>query len=194
MILTDGMLLLHKKGGGITAVEAKSGKTLWAYEQKPVLGTVAANDRHVVVMVDDRIVSLDRKTGKERWRSEPVPRPKKYSVRFTPNLIPIEDIVLFAGGEKSNAHRDHQGNYSWKTGIDDTLTGLAADTGKALWTAKHPLSGYASSEDLFVIDGVAWFGETTSGHAKGTVTGINIKTGKIFMNTSLHRLICYNKF
>ena len=179
MILTDGMLLLHKKGGGVTAVDAKSGKNLWTFQKSPVIGTLAADARHVVVMVDDRIISLDRKTGVERWRSKPVPRPKKYSIRFTPNLIPIDDVVLFAGGEKSNAHTDHNGNYSWKIGIDDTLTGMKADTGEVLWTAKHPLSGYASSEDLFVIDGVAWFGETTSGHAKGTVTGVNIKTGKV---------------
>ena len=59
------------------------------------------------------------------------------------------------------------------------MNALSLNTGKALWTAPHPLSGYASSEDLFVIDDVVWCGETTSGHAVGHYTGHDVKTGKI---------------
>ena len=61
----------------------------------------------------------------------------------------------------------------------DMMTALSAETGEVLWTAPHPPSGYASSEDLFVIDGVVWCGETTSGHAVGHYAGHDVRTGKI---------------
>jgi outer membrane protein assembly factor BamB len=132
-----------------------------------------------VFLVGDRIACLNKKDGKQIWQSEPVPRPEKYHVRFTPTLILYDDIVLWAGGEKSVGHKDHQGNYSWFKGLNDTVNALSAETGKLLWTAPHPLSGYASSEDLFVIDGVVWCGETTSGHAVGHYKGHDVKTGKV---------------
>jgi len=83
-------------------------------------------------------------------------------------------VVLFAGGEFAA-----NGNRSWAINKDDTLTALSAETGKILWTAPHPLSGYASSEDLLVTNGTVWCGETTSGHAVGKFTGRDVQTGKV---------------
>ncbi len=172
-------VLFVRQEKGLVAFDSASGERLWETDMVPVRGSLALDARHAAFLLEDRIVCLDRKTGRERWRSEPVPRPKSYPIRSNPILILYEDVVLFAGGEKSVGHRDHQGNYSWKVGIDDTITALAASTGKVLWTAPHPLSGYASSEDLFVIDGVVWCGETTSGHAVGHFAGRDVRTGKV---------------
>jgi len=48
-----------------------------------------------------------------------------------------------------------------------------------LWSAYHPPSGYRSPEDLLVVDGLVWTGETTSGRAVGVFTGRDPKTGKV---------------
>jgi outer membrane protein assembly factor BamB len=178
LVYSQGVLFVRKENG-LIAVDAASGKEAWKTDQVPVRGSLAVDQKHAVFLVKDRIVCLDKEDGKQLWQSKPVPRPKKYHPRFDPILILYKDVVLWAGGEKSVGHKDHQGNYSWFKGIDDTVNGLSAETGKLLWTAPHPLSGYASSEDLFVIDGVVWCGETTSGHALGHYAGYDYKTGKM---------------
>ena len=177
LLCSDGVLYV-KKQETLMAIDAGSGELIWKTAEAPVQGSVAIDKDNVVFLVDDRVVCLDREAGKQRWRSEPVPRAEKYNVRFGPIMIVHDDVVLFAGGEKSVGHRDGQGNYSWNKGIDDTITALSLRDGKVLWTAPHPLSGYASEEDLFVIDGVVWCGETTSGHAKGSFKGYDLKSGK----------------
>ncbi|MFW6171817.1 MAG: PQQ-binding-like beta-propeller repeat protein, partial [Planctomycetota bacterium] len=123
---------------------------------------------------DDRLVCVDRDNGEVRWESEQLPRPDKYTTRSGPTLILYEDLVLLASSEFAS-----EGNRSWKVGKPDTLTVLSAADGEVLWDGPHPLSGYASTEDLFVIDGVVWCGETTSGHAVGTFIGRDAETGKV---------------
>ena len=178
LVYAGGMLFVRKEDG-LMALDAISGKELWKTDRTPVRGSLAVDSARVAFLLGDRIVCLNRKDGKELWRSKPVPRPEKYHIRFNPILILYGDVVLFVGGEKSVGHRDHQGNYSWAVGKNDTVNALSAKTGEVMWTAPHPLSGYASSEDLFVIDGVVWCGETTSGHAVGHFAGRDVKTGKI---------------
>ncbi len=175
IVCEGGALFLCRTGApALLAVEADSGKLLWKHDGPVLRGTLGVGGGRAVFFADDRIVALDRATGEPLWRSEPVPRAKSYPLRFTPTLVLAGDVVLFAGGEFAA-----KGNRSWKVDKPDTLTALDAATGKRLWTADHPLSGYASSEDLLVIDGVAWYGETTSGHAVGTVTGRDVRTGKV---------------
>ena len=158
----------------LLAIQADSGKTIWTAEQPILKGTLATDGGRVIFMSEARIVCLDRGEGTESWRSDPLPRAENYPYRFTPTLVLCDDVALFAGGEFAA-----NGNRSWATEKDDTLTALSAETGEVLWTAPHPLSGYASSEDLLVVDGVVWCGETTSGHAVGRFTGRDVKTGKV---------------
>ncbi len=158
----------------LIAIQADSGDVAWTADRDILRGTLAADGRRVVFMCEDRVVSLDRANGKELWRSDPLPRAEQYPLRFTPTLVLYKDVVLFAGGEFAA-----NGNRSWAINKDDTLTALSAETGKTLWTAPHPLSGYASSEDLLVTNGTVWCGETTSGHAVGKFTGRDVQTGKV---------------
>jgi outer membrane protein assembly factor BamB len=157
----------------LLAIDAESGKQLWSSSQPLHTGTLAADERQVVFLSDKRIVALDRASGKELWRSEEVPLADAYPVRFNPSLVLYKDVVLFAGGEYAA-----KGNLSWDVNKDDTLTALSAATGKVLWTAPHPLSGYGSSEDLLVVNDLVWCGETTSGHAVGRFVGRDIHTGE----------------
>ncbi len=160
--------------GRILAIRADSGDVLWTAVYSVLKSTLTVDRQRVVFMAEDRLVCLDGRSGKVQWTSKPLPRAERYPVRSAPTLVLYEDVVLFAGGEIAA-----EGNRSWKTNQDDTLVALSASDGKELWRGPHPLSGYASAEDLFVIDGVVWCGETTSGHAVGRVTGRDVRTGKV---------------
>ena len=160
--------------GRILAIRADSGDVLWTAAYAVLKGTLTVDGPRVVFMAEDKLLCMDGRSGKVQWTSKPLPRAKQYPVRSAPTLVLYEDVVLFAAGEKAA-----EGNRSWDINQDDTLVALSATDGKELWRGPHPNSGYASAEDLFVIDGVVWCGEMTSGHAVGRVTGRDVRTGKV---------------
>ena len=158
----------------IVAVKADTGKTLWSVKTKVLPMTLAADSGRVVLHDGQCVVSLDRKTGKQAWRSDPIARAKEIKAFYGPILVLYEDVVLFSGGETAGMQTG-----SWYTKGKDTMTALSGKTGKVLWSAYHPPSGYRSSEDLLVVDGLVWTGETTSGRAVGVFTGRDPRTGKV---------------
>ncbi|MHC4399264.1 MAG: outer membrane protein assembly factor BamB family protein [Planctomycetota bacterium] len=162
----------------IMAVRADTGDVLWATERRVLPGTLAADPKHVVFHDARSIVCLDRSTGQEAWRSEPVASTDEVHGFYLPILVLLlvlyDDVVLFSGGETAGKQTG-----SWYESGDDTLTALSAEDGKVLWTAYHPPSGYRSPEDLLVADGLVWTGETTSGRAVGVFTGRDPKTGEV---------------
>jgi len=146
-----------------------AGKLLWSRESRVAPVTLAAAGGRIYFHDGDKVVCLDARTGRNVWTSKPIPRWKPMHVLFGPTLVVYEDVVLFAGGEKMDPLR----------GGDDTMTALSAKTGEVLWTAPHPPSGYASAEDLFVIDGLVWCGETTNRRSSGIFTGRDLHTGEV---------------
>ncbi|MHC4401585.1 MAG: outer membrane protein assembly factor BamB family protein [Planctomycetota bacterium] len=153
----------------LTAVEAATGRLLWSRESTVAPVTLASADRRVYFHDGDAVRCLDAATGKPIWSSQPIPRWKPMHVLFGPGLIVHDDVVLFAGGEQMDPLR----------GGRDTMTALSAQTGKTLWTAPHPPSGYASAEDLLVVDGLVWCGETTNRRDSGVFTGRDLHTGEV---------------
>jgi len=158
----------------ILAVNAQSGEVLWAASHWVAQLTLAATSDGVYFCSRDRIVCLDRATGKLAWQSDPVPRGAQFPSYYAPTLVVHGGVVLFAGGETASAKAR-----TWYTEGKDTMTALSAKTGKALWSAYHPPSGYASPEDVFVVGGLVWTGETTSGRAVGVFTGRDLRTGEV---------------
>ncbi len=158
----------------VMAVEADSGKTLWEHASSVAPLSLAVDAERVVFHDGGKIVCLDRGTGAVKWASEPVPLVKKIMSFFAPTMVLRDGVVLFAGGEESGLVKSGGGARK-----SDTLTALAGDTGKLLWTAEHLPSGYSSPEDLFVIDGVVWFGGVSAGGLPGTVKGLDLHTGAV---------------
>ena len=158
----------------IMALKADTGDVVWTADRWIAPLTLAADSRSVYFCCRDRIVCLHRATGKPAWESEPVPRAASFPSYFTPTLIVEDGVVLFAGGETAAKKAR-----TWYTEGEDTLTALSATTGKVLWSAYHPPSGYASPEDVFVTNGQVWTGESTSGRAVGVFTGRDLHTGKV---------------
>lgn len=158
----------------LIALNAESGDILWKSEHPVVKLAFAMKDDRVVLLSEDRILCLNKTTGDLMWRSEPVARAEQWPVRAGPTLVLYDDVVLLAGGELAA-----EDNRSWKVDRNDTLTALSIKDGRILWKAPHPLSGYASPEDVLVADGKVWIGETTSGHAVGRFVGRDVHTGEM---------------
>jgi outer membrane protein assembly factor BamB len=158
----------------VVAVNAATGQMLWEFRSAVVPLTLGVKGDSVYFHDGDRIVSLDRRTGEKRWASVPVPIVKRIMSFFAPTLVARDNVVLFAGGEESGLVKSTGGATK-----SDTLTALDAKTGKVLWTAKHPPSGYSSPEDLFVIGDTVWFEGSSNGNLPGVVTGLDLLTGTV---------------
>ncbi len=157
----------------VLAVEPATGAVRWEVETPILPVTLAAEGDRAFLHDGESVVCLGLAKGKEQWRSEPVARSEILRSFFAPILLVKDGIVLFAGGEKAG----HQTG-AWVR-EDDTMTALDAATGKVLWTAPHPPSGYRSAEDVLVLGDTVWTGETTSGRAEGLFTGRNLRTGDV---------------
>ena len=153
----------------IVAAEADTGKVLWKKQATVVPLTLSADRARVLFHDGKRIVCLDRAGGEELWASEPIARAEPIRSWFAPTLVVYKDVVLFAGGEKIVRHRSG----------DDSMTALDARTGRVLWTAEHPPSGYDSPEDLMVVDDLVWTAPMTNRRDTGQFTGRNLLTGEV---------------
>ena len=150
----------NEKPRRIMAIQADTAKVLWGVESPVVPLTLAADREHVYFHDGDSIVCLDRRTGEETWKSEPVERRPLIPASFGPTLVVYDDVVVFAGGTRS-------------------MTAVSAEDGKELWTAEHRRGGHYSPEDLLVIDGVVWSGEIAAGGDSGIFTGRDLHTGEV---------------
>ncbi len=144
----------------VMAVDAQSGKQLWAKQTKVSPLTLAAAGDRVFFHDGQRLVCMNQKSGKLEWQTEPVTRRNQFTFNFGPRLVIYEDVVLYAGG-------------------DGKMVGVSIADGKELWSAEHPNSGYQSPQDLMVVQGLVWCAPTTSGKDTGVFTGRDPKTGEV---------------
>jgi len=156
----------------VMAVDTATGRVKWKVETTPLKLTLTAGKKGVFFHDGKSVVCLDRKNGKTLWQSEPVAANTRMNEAFGPTMVIQDDVVLFANVE----------NWTYARGALDTLTALSAETGKKLWSAPHPPSGYASPEDTFVIKGLVWTSESTSRGNSGTFTARDLKTGEVRMS------------
>ena len=163
-----------ERGWKVMSLDPKTGETLWTKNEAVLPTTLATDSKHVVFHNGESVVCLDFVTGKEKWRSEKIARAEKIQSFYSPTLVLYKDVVLFSGGETAGKQTG-----GWYRGGKDTMTSVDVETGKVLWAAEHPPSGYRSAEDLLVVDGLVWTGETTSGRAAGLFTGRDPRTGEI---------------
>ena len=144
----------------VMAVEAKSGRILWRYKSSVAPLTLTAQQDRVLFHDGEKVVCLDKTSGKAAWSSVPAPRRSNVTMNFGPKLVLYKDVVLYAGGDRK-------------------MQVFELKTGKQLWTAPHAQSGYQSPEDLLVAGGLVWSAPTTQGRQSGTFTGRDPWTGKV---------------
>jgi outer membrane protein assembly factor BamB len=144
----------------ILAFDAASGAERWRYVGKIVPMSLSLGPKRAYFHDGDRLLALDRGTGRKLWASEPVSRRRYIARRFGPNLIVYGDALLFSGGDRK-------------------MYGVDAPTGKILWTAHHPPSGHSSQEDLMVVNGLVWAANIGSGKGDGIWRGRDPRTGEV---------------
>jgi outer membrane protein assembly factor BamB len=150
----------NEKPRHVVAIRAETGERLWKEERRVVPLSLAADGRRVYFHDGEKVVALDRKTGKEVWSSAPVERLKPIPTNITPTLVVYGDVVLFYGATRK-------------------LTGVSAETGEVLWTGPHPRSGHYCPEDVLVAGGLVWGGEIAGGQDSGVFVGRDPQTGEI---------------
>jgi len=144
----------------LMAVDVATGRVLWKKDGKIAPLTMAADGKRVVYYDGDKLVCLDPATGQQRWASGTEAKRKLFEYNYAPRVVLHNDVVLYAGG-------------------DGAQKGLAANTGKELWSAPHNKSGYRSPEDLIVAGGLVWNAPTLSGNMTGAFVGLDPLTGKV---------------
>ena len=144
----------------LMAVEAKTGRTLWAKQTKISPLTLAADQSSVYFHDGEKLISVEHRTGKVAWETKPVSRRNQFTFNFGPRLVVQDEVVLYAGG-------------------DGKMISVSKANGEKLWESAHPNSGYQSPQDLLVMDGLVWVAPTTSGKDTGVYTGRDPKTGEI---------------
>jgi alcohol dehydrogenase (cytochrome c) len=195
------------------AVDARDGRELWHYFWKTKGGTHIANrglamwNSYLFMETpDDYLVSLDSKTGKERWHKEIADLSQGYF--STPAPIVVGNHVLVGTGDDIDAPGFLQsfdpetGDLQWKFYTVPMKTGdVGLDTWASLDAARHGgaqtwIPGAYDPETKLYIFGT---GNPTPAYTTGTrgegdnlftcaLVAVNVETGKMawYFQTSPH--------
>lgn len=144
----------------VMAFEASTGKKLWAKQTRISPLTLAADAGRLYFHDGEILHALNQETGELAWETTPVTRRKQFTFNFGPRLVVHGDVVLYAGG-------------------DGKMISVDTTSGKQLWEAEHPNSGYQSPQDLMVVDGLVWCAPMTSGKDTGIFKGRDPRTGEV---------------
>ncbi len=137
----------------VMAVKESDGTILWQNELSWIApSTLTLGESNVYLCNGPEIIACNRKTGKQLWKSQPLPWRQEMPTYFAPTLVAVPGALLYVGGENWYEHAGSKG----------LMTCLNATTGKIKWQQPHLPSGYQSPQDIFVIDGYAWCGSLNS--------------------------------
>jgi len=130
-VVVDGIMYVTEPPSNVTALDARTGKTLWHYN--PVIprdlvaiglfptnrGVAVLNDKVYVATIDARLIALDAKSGVVRWIST-IANNKDDGYAITQAPLAINGkIVVGVGGGEAGAH--------------GFLSAFDANDGKLLW-------------------------------------------------------------
>jgi len=152
----------------VCVVEADSGRMLWKtgsytglrakYNSAEPFGRLelTSGGDQVFLVDHDVLLSLDLKSGQQRWR---IPRPPfkeqliRYNIRMSDQCVLVyqDGVVLFAQPEMDKPR-------SWHS-IPGTLVAYRAADGRELWKHRYGGWGHNWQPDVFVIDGLVWVHE-----------------------------------
>ena len=178
---------LSQNQGRVVAVNSQTGQRLWQSEPDTIAPlTLACHSGRVYYANDSQVVCLDRTNGQKLWMSETV---KGNTAAAT--LVAQEEVVLFACGPVSQAteKRDYQ------TIRYHQAHAFRADDGERLWSSPQYRGPSGNGRDVFVIDGLAWFGvdnkENLPDHWRDTTTqrlGYDLVSGEVKRRVSVPKL------
>ena len=145
-IVADGIMYVTEPGSGVTALDARTGRPIWAYTPampgRPLTrvnrGVAILDDTVFVGTVAAHLVALDARSGSVRWDAVIEDPNRGYYVTAAPLAVDGRIIVGISGG-------DH--------GTRGFIDGYDPKTGKRVWrTYTIPAPGEPGAE--------SWPGET----------------------------------
>jgi outer membrane protein assembly factor BamB len=154
-----------KEPGRIMALDIASGKADWTREYPVGPLSLSADEKSVYFYDGSRLIGLDRNSGEEKWQSDPI-KTRKFDTAYAPRLVVSDGVLVFSIGSQAGFG-------------PGSMVAFSAENGKKLWEAPQPASGHYSPEDLFVIDGLVWTGNTAWGQADGKYIGRDLHTGEL---------------
>jgi alcohol dehydrogenase (cytochrome c) len=128
-LVSNGVMYLTTAFDHVFAIDAKTGKRLWSYQQKlgttifccgPVNRGVAMADGSLFLgTLDGKLVALDQKTGRLKWQVQVGDNTGGYSLTMAPLIYKDVVIVGGAGGEYGvrgsvSAYNRSTGKLSWR--------------------------------------------------------------------------------
>ncbi|MFM8534083.1 MAG: PQQ-binding-like beta-propeller repeat protein, partial [Acidimicrobiia bacterium] len=128
-IVVDGVMYITESPSHVTALDTKTGRTLWRY-RRPMpddikvccgqvnRGVAILGDLVYVGTLDSHLIALDAKTGAVRWDTNVIDYRAGYSITVAPLALKDKIVVGIAGGEY---------------GIRGFLDAYDAKTGKRAW-------------------------------------------------------------
>jgi len=159
----------------LMALDAGTGEVIWEKAFKAILPLSLTAGRDGVFIHDGTsIVAMDRKDGKEIWRSEPIGYYSSLQTYSGVNMVLKDGVLMFACG--TAYPRKGPGYKSpWK----NKITALDTGTGSVLWQAPHSQDGIFVTQDMLIADGLLWHGAIDNSHDTGDYVGLDFKTGKV---------------
>ena len=130
-IVVDGVIYVSSSWSRVLAVDARTGRRLWAYDPrvagewlrngccKPVNRGVAVwKGRIYVGAFDGRLIALDALTGKEIWSADTTDRQRNYTITGAPRVVKGKVII---------------GNGGADFGVRGFFSAYDAETGQLVW-------------------------------------------------------------
>ena len=128
-LVVDGVMYLITPRARVFALDAATGKLIWQYSYAeahsplPGIGGVFVQNRGLAVgeskvffgTVDDHLVALDQKTGRESWMVS-VDDPRQCGCNIGAAPLIVKDKVVVGGNNGDGAHRGYITAFSAKTG------------------------------------------------------------------------------
>lgn len=166
----DGVVYASTAWDKIYALDAKTGEELWKYDPRvkgdwaPKIccngfvsrGIAAYNDKIYIGTLDGYLVAIDRKTGKEVWRTLTIDPTKQYSITMAPRAANGKIFV---------------GNSGAEFGVRGYLSAYDAETGELSWrfytVPGNPADGFENEAMKRAAD--TWSGEWWTFGGGGTV-------------------------
>ncbi|MDX1318782.1 MAG: PQQ-dependent methanol/ethanol family dehydrogenase [Oceanospirillum sp.] len=129
-LVKDGVMFVTGSYSRLFAIDAKTGDELWQYDARlpdgimpccDVINRGAAlyEDLVIFATLDAKLVALDQKTGKVRWKKKVADYKAGYSISAAPLVVNGKLITGVSGGE---------------FGVVGKVDAYDAKTGKMLWT------------------------------------------------------------
>ena len=140
----------------IAAFKTETGKLLWrkVYPVAPL--SLGADEKSVYFSDGQKIISLRRDNGEQRWQSESIASVTEYTSQNAPTLVIYKDVILYSPTVSS-------------------IVALDARDGSGLWRSRHPRAGHHSPGDVLVVNDLVWSG----GSGATPFIGKNLLTGDV---------------